>query len=65
MNDLVLLADKQSGLASRMILINKRHISEVRVLGNPKVDGAIVVMSNGREVHTAVTFDNLVQKLRS
>ena len=64
MDDFVLLADRKSERLSQMVLISKRHISEVRALGNPMSDGALVVMSNGRELETVVAFDKLMQELR-
>ena len=64
MDDFVLLAYKQSENVSQLILISKRHISKVRPLGNPMSDSALVVMSNGREIETMLTFYRLVEELR-
>ena len=50
---------------SRLVLIAAQHIVEVRPLGNPISDGALVTMSNGRQLSTADPFDKLVQKLHA
>jgi len=65
MNNFILLTDKRSEGLSQLVLVSKRHISEVRPVDNPITDGALVVMSNGREIETIVSFDKLTNELRS
>ncbi len=64
MDGFILLTDKQSDELSQLVLVGKRHISEVRPVGNPISDGALIVMSNGREIQTVAPFDKIIDELR-
>src|SRR6476660_5194699 len=57
----ILLTDERAAELSRLVLVSINHIVEVRPQGNPISEGAIVILSDGRTIETADTFDKIAQ----